>query len=226
GRSVTVRVHGESGVGKSYLVRHFTSQVLAREPNAVILAGRCYERESVPYKALDGIVDELTGFLGAALASELPPLLPPGVHALAQVFPVLRQISEIARGAVAAEDRVPHVVRAEASAALRDMLRRIAERYPLVVVIDDLHWTDADSLHLLRELLRQPEAPPFLLIATLRDTQVAQVPIDELEQAVPVSDPAYDLQLGALSSDDAEQLVTSLAEGVEGLAGLDARNIA
>src|SRR6185503_10651917 len=177
----------ESGVGKSYLVRHFTSQVLAREPNAVILAGRCYERESVPYKALDGIVDELTGFLGAALASELPPLLPPGVQALAQVFPVLRQISEIARGAVAAEDRVPHVVRAEASAALRDMLRRIAERYPLVVVIDDLHWTDA---------------PPFLLIATLRDTQVAQVPIDELEQAVPVSDPAYDLQLGTLSSDD------------------------
>jgi tetratricopeptide (TPR) repeat protein len=226
GRSVTVRVHGESGVGKSYLVRHFTGQVLARDSNAVILAGRCYERESVPYKALDGIVDELTGFLGAALANELPPLLPPGVQALAQVFPVLRQISEIARGAVAAEDRVPQLVRAEAAAALRDMLRRIAQRYPLVVVIDDLHWTDADSLHLLRELLRPPDAPPFLLIATLRDTQVAQVPIAELEQAVPVSDPAYDLQLGALSSDDAEQLVSRLTDGVDGLAGVDARSIA
>src|ERR1043165_7208575 len=133
GKSVTVRVRGESGVGKSYLVRQFTNQVLTSEPGAVILAGRCYERESVPYKALDGIVDELTGFLGATLASELSGLLPPGVQALAQVFPVLRQISEIARGAVAAEDRVPQQVRAEASAALRDMVRRIATRNRLVI---------------------------------------------------------------------------------------------
>src|SRR5262249_27543536 len=196
------------------LVRQFTSQVLASEPHAVILAGRCYERESVPYKALDGLIDELTGFLGATLASELPALLPPGVQALAQVFPVLRQISEIARSAHAPEDRLPQLVRAEASAALRDMLRRISTRYPLVLAIDDLHWTDADSLLILRELLRPPDAPPFLLIATLRDTHVAQVPITELEQAVPVGEPAYDLRLGALSTDDAEQLVSRLADGV------------
>src|SRR5439155_16587895 len=80
GNSVTVRVRGESGVGKSYLVRQFTNQVLARDPNTVVLAGRCYERESVPYKALDGVIDELTGFLGATLAGELSALLPPGVQ--------------------------------------------------------------------------------------------------------------------------------------------------
>ncbi len=226
GKSVTVLVRGESGVGKSYLVRQFTSQVLADDPNTVILAGRCYERESVPYKALDGVIDELTGFLGATLASELPVLLPPGVQALAQVFPVLRQISEIARVAMTTEDRVPQLVRAEASAALRELLRRISARYPLVVAIDDLHWTDADSLQLLRELLRQPHAPPFLLIATLRDAHVGQLPIAELEQALPVGEPAYDLKLGALSTDDAEQLVGRLADGVEALAAVDARSIA
>jgi len=226
GRSVTALVRGESGVGKSYLVRQFTNHVLATEPDAVILSGRCYERESVPYKALDGIVDELTRFLGATLAHELPQLLPPGVAALARVFPVLRQILAVARAAAATEDKEPHVVRAQASAALREILRRVAARNRLVLVIDDLHWTDADSLQLLRELLRPPDAPPFLLIATTRDTDVGQVPVAELEQAVPASAPAYDLHLGALSEVDAEQLVSRLADGVEALAHVDARTIA
>jgi eukaryotic-like serine/threonine-protein kinase len=224
GACVTVRVRGDSGVGKSYLVREFTSRLIMRDPAPVVLAGRCYERESVPHKALDGIIDELTGFLGATLASELPALLPPGVQALAQVFPVLRQIEAIAQVTRTIDDREPQVVRAEASAALRDMLRRIAARAPLVLAIDDLHWTDADSLQLLRELVRQPGAPPILLIATLRDGHAGPVPPAELEQALPAE--TYDLRLGALSDDDAVQLVTRLASDVEALAAVDARTIA
>jgi eukaryotic-like serine/threonine-protein kinase len=226
GANVTVLVRGESGVGKSYLVRQFTSRLLAQEPGAVILAGRCYERESVPYKALDGVIDELTGFLGATLTSELPELLPPGIQTLAQVFPVLRQILAVARATTSSEEREPQLVRAEAWAALRELLRRIAARYPLVLVIDDLHWTDPDSLQLLRELLRPPHAPPLLLIATLRDTHVGQVPIAELEQALPVGEPAYDLRLATLSADDAEQLVARLADGIDALSAVDARTIA
>ncbi len=225
GKAVTVVVRGESGVGKSYLVRQFTSRLVARAPGAVILAGRCYERESVPYKALDGIVDELTGFLSATLASELPDLLPAGLRALAQVFPVLHQIVTTARAPSVIDERDPQAVRAEASAALRELLRRIAARYPVVLVIDDLHWTDADSLQLLRELLRAPDAPPLLLIATLRDTHVGHVPAAALDEALTV-DPAYDLRLSALSSDDAEQLVTRLADGALTLSPVDARSIA
>jgi tetratricopeptide (TPR) repeat protein len=225
GACVTVRVRGESGVGKSYLVRQFTSQLVARDADAVVFSGRCYERESVPYKALDGIVDELTRFLGAALSHELPDLVPRGVHALAQVFPVLRQILAVARAATPLETVEPQLVRQQASAALREVLRRVGQRHPLVLVIDDLHWTDADSLQLLRELLRAPLAPRMLVIATLRDGDLGQVPQAEVEQAVPASAPAYDLRLGALSAADAEQLVTRLADGVAAR-GVDARSIA
>src|SRR5882672_10255801 len=60
GATVSVYVHGNSGMGKSALVRTFLDQLKQQAPNAMVLQGRCYERESVPYKALDGVVDNLS----------------------------------------------------------------------------------------------------------------------------------------------------------------------
>ena len=59
-RAVTVLIEGESGVGKSALVRTFVETLGHEERDLVVLVGRCYERETVPYKTLDGIVDALS----------------------------------------------------------------------------------------------------------------------------------------------------------------------
>ena len=53
GRAAAIYVSGPSGIGKTALVRSFLARVTDR-PDVVVLAGRCYEHESVPYKALDG----------------------------------------------------------------------------------------------------------------------------------------------------------------------------
>src|SRR6185312_13753173 len=74
GGSVAVLVRGESGVGKSSLVRRFAEEAAVR--GAVVLAGRCYERESVPYKALDGVIDALTSFMVRIDRAEAAALLP------------------------------------------------------------------------------------------------------------------------------------------------------
>ena len=56
GSLVVCRVSGSPGIGKTALVREFLRRA-ARERNAVVLSGRCYEREATPFKLLEGLVD-------------------------------------------------------------------------------------------------------------------------------------------------------------------------
>jgi predicted ATPase len=151
----------------------FLARISARD-QAVVLAGRCYERESVPYKAVDGVIDELSRYLARLSKAGAASMLPLKGGLLAHVFPVLRRVEAIAQlprpfGAMLD----PRELRTRTFAALRELFARLAERHPLVLFVDDLHWADADSLALLAEVLRPPEAPPLLLVATTRTDTTA-----------------------------------------------------
>ncbi|HUH01979.1 MAG TPA: protein kinase [Kofleriaceae bacterium] len=175
GNAVTVYVHGESGLGKSALLRHFTDGLRGQE--AVVLTGRCYERESVPYKALDGVVDALSRYLRRLPDHDVGALVPRHAALLSAVFPVLGSVEAIARAPRPRQQvRDLHELRKCAFAALRELLLRLAETRVLVLVIDDLQWADADSFLLLGDLMRPSGAPPLLLLVSSREPPSRRVP--------------------------------------------------
>ena len=168
-RCVATLVLGRSGMGKSALVRAFLDEVSV-DGEAVILEGRCYERESVPYKAVDQVVDGLTAYLVRLPRADLGKLLPTDISALVRLFPVLRRVPGM-QGAPALPGALPGdpvEVRRRAFDALRDILAEIAEDRPVVIAIDDLQWGDIDGAWALAELIRGALAPRMLVIASHR----------------------------------------------------------
>ncbi|HEY3104406.1 MAG TPA: protein kinase [Pyrinomonadaceae bacterium] len=169
GKGVSVYVRGVSGMGKSTLVQTFLDEIRQGSHEAFILQGRCYERESVPYKALDGVVDSLTRRLASMPRDRVQPLIPRDAPALARVFPAMLQIDAIFEERYARRETGDlFTLRRHAFGALRQLFSAIARQQPLIIWTDDLQWADADSIRLLEDLLRPPDCPPLLLIASFR----------------------------------------------------------
>jgi serine/threonine protein kinase len=204
---VTVRVSGRTGVGKSTLVQHFLDGIAERK-EALVLRGRAYEREFLPYKAVDSVVDALSHCLRRLSDRETTFPLPVNFGALARLFPVLRRVS----GDGADEPVIdPRRTRRRAFAALRELLGTLAVRRRLVVAIDDTQWGDTDSAALLLDLLRPPYAPPLLLVLTHREEDARTAPfLTELRERWPSGADVRDVAIGPLASADARELAVSL----------------
>ncbi|MBK7778205.1 MAG: protein kinase [Sandaracinaceae bacterium] len=180
GSACIALVRGRSGIGKSALIAAVTREADTRE-RALVLTGRCHEFETVPFKGLDGVIDSLSRYLKAASAEQLGQLLPPDLGDLATIFPVLRRIPPIASAYArrATTERTVQRIRSAGLACLRELLRRIGESTPLLVVIDDVQWADEDTSRALVELLRDQHPPAMMLLLGSRPDDTTPV-IEEL----------------------------------------------
>ncbi|MDX6382795.1 MAG: eukaryotic-like serine/threonine-protein kinase, partial [Blastocatellia bacterium] len=223
GETVSVYVHGQSGMGKSTLVRTFLEQIReqskGQKHKPIILQGRCYERESVPYKALDGVVDSLSKHLASLRHNRAEALLPKNSLALARVFPVMLQVDAIFNARSSRPETVDlFTLRRQAFGALQELLGRIARHQPVVIYIDDLQWADDDSTFLLEDLLRPPGEPRLLLVGSFRTEDVDDKPfLKQLLQGTG-TDTCRELFVGPLPAGEARELTRSLFASV-GISG-------
>jgi hypothetical protein len=143
-----VLVTGPSGVGKSTLIEEAVAR--AKHPDTLLWRTRCHERERIPYRAFDLIIDDL-----ATELAEAPRRARDVAHtaALVRVFPVLAPLIDPVTDDFAAADL--RVERERALLAMTQLFRELLRTPRGVIVIDDLQWADEDSLELLALLVEQ-----------------------------------------------------------------------
>ena len=159
GGSEVVLVAGEAGVGKSRLMQELAGR--ARVRGFRVAFGRCVEfgEEIWPLAPLREIVaclaDELDGesfelVMGGAWRS------------LGRLVPEIGG-DQVAEPPVAGDRLCELVV---------GVFRRLAQRGPLMVVMDDLHWADSTTRTLLSLLARAGGLGPILLVGTYRGEEL------------------------------------------------------
>jgi eukaryotic-like serine/threonine-protein kinase len=213
GDLAVVVVEGSSGMGKTRLVESFLDNLLDGGAGAsapLVLRGRCHERETLAFKALDHVVDGLSYRLASLSADDQAYILPDGILYLSEIFPVLRQLklAEHRRYFLPAL-RDAMELRNQAFVAFCDLLKRMARTQPLVIFIDDLQWADRDSFSLLRALSQQPGAPAMLLIASLRKSADDAV-MDPLLREFVEQPGVENIKLVPLSPENTRALVGNL----------------
>jgi len=148
------------GYGKTRLARELVAH--AEADGALVLWGGCLEADWRPSygpwrQALSAVADQAERLqsLGSS-AALLAPLFPDAAPA-APAFPSLSPAEERLR-------RYEALVR---------LLVAVARQQPLLLVLDDVHWADADSLDLLAYVARSlPRHTPLLALVAYRDTPV------------------------------------------------------
>src|SRR5262245_45008963 len=213
GDGQVVAITGEAGIGKSSVLMALASQ--AEACGVRILLGRSYQTEQV--LAFGPWVDALRNGHVVADVEVFGGLAPLWRAELARLLPQLD-----AEGAEPADRPPDHLLLFEAAT---ELLRSLAAKEPVLVMLEDVHWADEMSVRLMAFLARRVRSSRILVVLTIRDEELASAPIlrqvtDELAR-----EPHFlHLPLVPLSRAGATALVRSLgaASTAGGDAGLDA----
>jgi ATP/maltotriose-dependent transcriptional regulator MalT len=151
-----VLLGGEAGGGKTRLVGEFAERVREK---VLVLAGGCLELSTAgfPYAPFTAALRQLVRDAGAA---EIAALMPrDGARDLARLLPEFGEPPA---------DRDPDSARARLFEQMLALLERLAERRPLMLVIEDAHWADRSTRDLLTFLLRNLRHASVLIVITFR----------------------------------------------------------
>jgi tetratricopeptide (TPR) repeat protein len=204
GLPATVVVAGEAGVGKTRLVSEFITRVRAQ--GALALAGGCLDvgEGVVAYAPLA----EALRSLGSAVdPAELERVLGSARAELARLVPELG--AQVEAGVQAAPE-AGALTPGRLFELLLGVLHRLAERGPLLLVVEDLHWADQSTRDLLGFLVRNLRAGVALLLTYRSDELHRRHPLRPFLAELDRSGRTERVELGRLGRRELGELLAGI----------------
>jgi DNA-binding winged helix-turn-helix (wHTH) protein/tetratricopeptide (TPR) repeat protein len=203
GERQVVFVTGEPGIGKTALVETFLDGVASS--GLRLARGQCLDH----YGAGEGylpVFEAMSRMARGAGGEDLVAVL--GQHAPSWLV----QMPGIV-GAEQAKALQPRVIGMTRERMLREMseaIEALAADRPLLLLLEDLHWSDPSTLDLVAAVARRREPARLLLIGTYRpvDVIVRGHPLGAIAQQLGIIGASREVSLGPLSEADVRRYLT------------------
>jgi predicted ATPase/class 3 adenylate cyclase len=217
-RGQLVMVTGEAGIGKSRLKTELKSQVAGKQVRILEGSSLTYRRAISYWIFLEILRDDLQ-ITPATSSEEASRRLSRSAHlALGgrakELLPYLEHLLALPLSDPQATERLQYLdasqLRQQIFLAVRDLLVAEANRQPLILILEDLHWADDASLDLLYFMLEATRQAPIMIYAISRPFQegLLQKVADWAEKNI--SDRYLFIRLQSLTRDESNHLLSKL----------------
>ncbi|TAK36629.1 MAG: helix-turn-helix transcriptional regulator [Chloroflexota bacterium] len=204
GQGCLAMLVGEAGIGKTRAAREFAGS--ARQQGVMVLSGSSLEGDwQPPYGPW---VEALGEYARTTDPDLLRRQIGPGLAPLAQLVPALRAaVPDVPPPALLSPDEE----RLRLFDAVIQLLLTLSQRQPVLLVLDDLHWADRDSLRLLRHVARFADRARLLILGVYREPEPGLQPGHPLVDLLGMLRRETDYHQMALTGLSSEEMAEYLA---------------
>lgn len=161
-------IQGDAGIGKTTLAEHFFYRLTGKQ-GIIIFRSRCNYCETIRFNAIDGIVDDLTRFLDS-VPHVVHKVAPRNLAALLTLFPVLTCIYKRRPDNYVQYDEYSN--ESAGCNAFIELLYNLAKEYSIILFIDDMQWSDFESIRLIINITKFSNKNRILTLLSARLDQV------------------------------------------------------
>ena len=191
GGAASICLVARAGLGKTRLLRDLSARVRSMRGRVVTIRGTLALRD-VPYALVAELASALATLPGARS------IAPASARTLVGLNPTLSSYFDVAPTATSGSEELR-----QRSMALRELILAVTEDHATALLIDDLHWSDVESVQVIRACLAGMGSSRVLSVLAFR-------PDDRL-QAIRAEVCANVIELHALAATDMLPFIESLA---------------
>src|SRR5262245_41708260 len=217
GERQTVFVTGEPGIGKTTIVEAFLRQIVTEE-KVWVGRGQCIEHYGAG-EAYMPVLEALGRLCRAPEGEQLIDVLNRYAPTWLVQLPALLKADDFER----LQRKVQGATRERMLREMAEAVEILTAERPLILCLEDLHWSDVSTLELLSVLARRRETARLLVLGTYRPVEMLGNghPLRAVKQELQLHQQCKELRLGFLTEPNVAAYLTSrFAAGVHSHASL------